>query len=68
MKKSSVAGMVARYSGIILLLPACMLIGYGIGGWLGRYLEMSPTVSIVGALFGSFAGLIQVFKILREKP
>ncbi len=68
MKKSSVAGMVARYSGIILLLPACMLIGYGVGGWLGRYLGEGSTVSLVGALFGSVAGLIQVFRMLREKP
>ena len=68
MKKFSVAGMVARYSGIILLLPACMLIGYVGGSWLDQRWETDPTAGLVGILLGSAAGLIQVFRMLREKP
>lgn len=66
MKKISGTGMVARYSGIIFLLPSCMLIGYLIGNWADGRWGTEPKLALVGVLLGSAAGLFQVFKLLQR--
>ena len=68
MKKPSVAAMVARYSGIILLLPSCLILGYLGGSWLDEHWETEPVFTLAGFLLGSAAGLLQVFRMLHNKP
>ena len=58
--------MVARYSGIIFLLPSCMLIGYFIGNWVDEKWGTEPKLALVGVLLGSGAGLFQVFRLLQK--
>ncbi len=58
--------MVARYSGIIFLLPSCMLVGYFIGNWVDERWGTEPTLALIGVLLGSAAGLFQVFRLLQK--
>ena len=66
MRKPGVSRMVARYSGIIFLLPSCMLIGYFIGYWVDERWGTEPKLALVGILLGSGAGLFQVFRLLQK--
>ncbi len=66
MRKPSVSRMVARYGGIIFLLPSCMLVGYFIGSWADQRWGTEPALAVVGLLLGSGAGLFQVFKLLQK--
>ena len=58
--------MVARYSGIIFLLPFCMLVGYFIGYRVDERWGTEPKLALVGILLGSGAGLFQVFRLLQK--
>ena len=58
--------MAARYSGIILLLPSCMLIGYFLGNWADIRWGTEPKLALIGVLTGSAAGILQVFRILQK--
>ena len=66
MKKRGVSRMVARYGGIIFLLPSCMLVGYLIGSLADARWGTEPTLALIGVLLGSAAGLFQVFKLLQK--
>ena len=66
MRKPGVSQMVARYSGIILLLPSCMLVGYFIGNWADERWGTEPKLALAGVLLGSAAGLFQVFRLLQK--
>ena len=66
MKKPGVSRMVARYSGIIFLLPSCMLVGYCMGSWVDERWGTDPKLALVGILLGSGAGLFQVFRMLQK--
>ncbi len=66
MKKAGVTRMLARYSGIILLLPCCMLIGYFLGSWADVRWGTEPKLALIGVLAGSAAGILQVFRILQK--
>jgi F0F1-type ATP synthase assembly protein I len=57
--------MLARLSGIIMILPASMAAGWLIGYYvLDRYLHTFPWGSIVLILSGAGAGFYEIVKIL----
>ena len=65
MKKASPYRLFAQYSGIILLLPTCLLVGYWIGDYLDGRLGTSPLLTLLFLLLGAAAGFVQVFRMLK---
>jgi ATP synthase protein I len=57
----------AHYSGIIFMLPACLLVGFLIGDYLDDWLDTAPVLTLVFILLGAAAGFIQVFRLLKIK-
>jgi F0F1-type ATP synthase assembly protein I len=64
--KDSLMGAVARYSGMAFTVPAAVVVGYFIGGWLdGRF--GTHSLYIVGVVLGAAGGLIQVVRQLTQE-
>ena len=59
--------LVAHYSGIIFMLPACLLVGFLIGDYLDERLGIAPALTLVFIFLGAAAGFIQVFRLLKIK-
>ena len=57
----------AHYSGIIFLLPACLLVGFLIGDYLDEWLGTKPVLTLIFFLLGAAAGFVQVFRLLKIK-
>lgn len=63
--------LLAHYSSLLFLLPACLLLGLVLGRLLDGYLSTSPWLTAVGLLLGLAAGFLQLFRTIgsgRRKP
>jgi F0F1-type ATP synthase assembly protein I len=58
---------VARYSGMALTVPATVVVGYFIGGWLDERFG-THALYVVGVVLGAAGGLIQVVRQLTRDP
>jgi ATP synthase protein I len=67
-KRRSTYRQLARYSGVIFVLPSSLLVGYFLGFLLDGYLESSPWLSITFLFLGAAAGFVQLFRVLNRKP
>ncbi len=59
--------LLARYSGIIFVLPSCLLIGIYLGRFLDYFLGTYPWLTMVFFFVGAAAGFVQVFRFLTRK-
>jgi F0F1-type ATP synthase assembly protein I len=57
--------LVGRYTSLALLLPACVLVGYGIGYAIDRALG-THFFYIVFLLLGIAAGFVQMIRMVQE--
>jgi ATP synthase protein I len=57
----------ARYYDLILILPAAMAVGFGIGYLLDWWLGTSPWLILSFGGLGTIAGFWQTFKIVIRK-
>jgi F0F1-type ATP synthase assembly protein I len=64
-KKDSVPLQVGKYYGMIFVLPAAVLVGYGIGYGLDKLFH-TGFLRIVFLLLGVAAGLIDLFRELSK--
>jgi F0F1-type ATP synthase assembly protein I len=64
-RKDSLLGAVARYSGMAFTVPAAVVVGYLIGGWLDGRLG-THSLYIVGVILGAAGGLAQVVRQLTQ--
>jgi hypothetical protein len=64
-RKDSMMGALARYSGMAFTVPAAVVAGYFMGGWLdGRF--GTHSLKVVGVVLGAAGGLIQVVRQLTH--
>ena len=59
-------GAVARYSGMAFTVPAAVVVGYFIGGWLDSRFG-THSLYIAGVVLGAAAGLVQVVRQLTQE-
>ncbi len=57
----------AKYSGIIFLLPSCLISGFLLGRYLDGLLGTEPALTVIFFLLGAAAGFLQVFRLLQAK-
>ncbi len=58
----------AQYSGLVLLLPAAVLVGYWLGEALDHALHSGRLWTVIGTLLGAAAGIYQLLReLLRTK-
>ena len=50
---------------IALILPCSVLIGWGIGAWIGHLVHQS-WIGIVGVVFGGASGMVYVIRLALE--
>jgi len=65
-RKDSMMGAVARYSGMAFTVPAAVVVGYFIGGWLDSRFG-THSLYIAGVVLGAAAGLVQVVRQLTQE-
>lgn len=53
----------ARLSGLALLLPCAVVVGYALGWWLDHHFHTGKVFTVIGVLSGAVAGL---YELLRE--
>jgi F0F1-type ATP synthase assembly protein I len=58
-------GAVARYSGMAFTVPAAVVVGYFIGGWLDTRFG-THSLYVVGVVLGAAGGLLQVVRQLTQ--
>ncbi|MBZ5495099.1 MAG: AtpZ/AtpI family protein [Acidobacteriia bacterium] len=64
-RRRSQGAVIARLSGIIMILPASMTAGWIVGYFLvDRYLHSFPWGSIIITFFGAGAGFYEIVRIL----
>ena len=63
--KDSMMSAVARYSGMAFTVPAAVVAGYFIGGWLDGQFG-THALYIVGVVLGAAGGLVQVVRQLTR--
>lgn len=56
---------VGQYTTLAMLLPACILVGYGIGSFLDRAFH-TGFLKVIFLLLGIAAGLIQLIRQLQK--
>ncbi len=59
--------MLAQWSSIIFVLPACLGIGLFLGIWLDKKFSATPWLTIAGFLLGTLAAFYQTFRIISRK-
>lgn len=64
-KKNSLAVQVGKYYGLIFVLPAAVLVGYGIGYALDKLFHTS-FLKVIFLLLGVAAGMIDLFRELSK--
>ena len=64
-RKDSMLGALARYSGMAFTVPATVVVGYFIGGWLDSRFA-THSLYIVGVILGAAGGLVQVVRQLSQ--
>jgi len=64
-KKDSVAVQVGKYYGLIFVLPAAALVGYGMGYALDKFFH-TTFLKLVFLLLGIAAGVIDLFRELTK--
>jgi F0F1-type ATP synthase assembly protein I len=66
-KKSDPLAVIARYSGLAIMLPAATMVGYGIGYGLDVFFS-THYLKIVFLLIGTVAGFIELIRGLTKGP
>ena len=66
-EKRRLARMLANWSSIIFILPACLVIGLLLGIWLDKKFGAAPWLTIAGFLLGTVAAFYQTFRIINRK-
>ena len=56
---------VGRYLSLAMMLPICVVIGYGIGYWLDQKFG-TGYLYIVGLLFGIAAGFVELIREVQK--
>ena len=64
-RKDSMMGALARYSGMAFTVPAAVVVGYFIGGWLDSRFG-THSLYVVGVVLGVAGGLVQVVRQLSQ--
>jgi hypothetical protein len=64
-RNDSLLGAVARYSGMAFTVPAAVVAGYLLGGWLDTQFH-THWIYIAGVVLGAAGGLIQVMRQLTQ--
>jgi F0F1-type ATP synthase assembly protein I len=64
-RRDSMMGAVARYTGMAFTVPAAVVVGYFIGGWLDSRFG-THWLYVVGVVLGAAAGLLQVVRQLTQ--
>jgi MFS family permease len=64
-RKDSMMSAVARYSGMAFMVPAAVVAGYFIGGWLDSRFG-THSLYVVGVVLGAAGGLVQVVRQLTH--
>ena len=64
-KQNNALLLVGRYTSLAFLLPACVLVGYGIGYAIDRALG-THFFYIVFLLLGIAAGFVQMIRMVQE--
>jgi F0F1-type ATP synthase assembly protein I len=64
-RRDSMMGALARYSGMAFTVPAAVVVGYFIGGWLDSRFG-THSLYIVGVVLGAAGGLVQVVRQLTQ--
>lgn len=65
-RNDSMLGALARYSGMAFTIPAAVVVGYFIGGWLDTRFG-THSLYVVGVVLGAAGGLIQVVRQLTQE-
>ncbi|HEY2934754.1 MAG TPA: AtpZ/AtpI family protein [Acidobacteriota bacterium] len=65
-ERRRLARLLAQWSSIIFILPACLGVGFLIGYWADEKLGISPWMKIGGLLLGVAAGFYQLFRIIGK--
>ncbi len=61
-RRRSIWVLLARYSGLALMLPAAVLVGYWIGIALDQALHSGRVFTVIGVLLGVAAGLLEFMR------
>jgi F0F1-type ATP synthase assembly protein I len=56
----------AQMSTVGLTLVLCSAIGFGIGYWIDGKWRTSPWGGVIGFLFGTAAGFLEMFQLLQK--
>ena len=64
-EQNNVLLLVGRYTSLAFLLPACVLVGYGIGHLIDRALG-THFFYIIFLLLGIAAGFVQMIRMVQE--
>ena len=62
----------ARYSGLAeasvagIFFPACLVAGYLLGKWIGRWLGLGSVPAFIGAGLGVLAAFWNLYRVLRR--
>jgi F0F1-type ATP synthase assembly protein I len=64
-RRDSMMGAVARYTGMAFTVPATVVVGYFMGGWLDSRFG-THWLYIVGVVLGAAGGLVQVVRQLTQ--
>ena len=64
-RKDSMMRALARYSGMAFTVPAAVVAGYFIGGWLDSRFG-THSLYVVGVVLGAAGGLLQVVRQLTQ--
>jgi F0F1-type ATP synthase assembly protein I len=65
MPKDNLYRQLSKYSGLMFLIPACVLIGYGIGYFLDKAFG-TGFLKIVFLLLGVAAGMIELIREVNQ--
>ena len=64
-QKKNVWLLVARYSHVGFILPACVFVGLLIGSALDKWLG-TKSLMLVGIIFGSIAGFVELIRVMMK--
>lgn len=65
-RPKSIWYLLAEYSELAIMMPACAVIGYFIGAGLDAWLHTGRVLSIVFLLLGVAAGVVEMIKVLNR--
>ncbi len=66
-KPSNLWTQVAYFASLGFVLPASVVVGYGVGWLLDRWFHTSPVLSIVFTMLGAAGGFIEILQMLKKE-